>query len=515
MLNGRSSAAGAGGFQLYLPALLSGGALIVCFPIFDFYPVAFVALAPFIVSLYDMRPGAAFKAGLFMGLPYFFGTQYWIYHSIHHYGGMALVPSLAVVLLLAFYESLYTAFFGLFLSMKLRSTQLPALFLAPVLWVVAELVRSYLFTGFPWSSLGYSQYRFLPLIQIADITGVYGVSFLVVAVNGALADFFIAKKRRRQMPLFNLSYTLAGLALLLAAVAGTFGYGLYRLGEVRPGETFRASVVQGNIRQDIKWDPAYQREVLDTYTRLTDSAMYRKPSLVLWPETAAPFYFGADAARTGELRAFQKALGVHLLLGSVTVRGEGLLANSVILLDPSGETSYTYDKIHLVPFGEYIPLGRVLFFLDKMVAGIGDYVPGKEHLKAETPMGSFATLVCYEIIFPGLVRKFYKDGGDFMATITNDAWFGDTAGPYQHFSMAALRAVENRKPVIRAANTGVSGFIDSSGRIVSTTPIFVRAVLTEDVRTDRTLSFYSRFGDLFAYLCIIVTVLMCFNLKRR
>jgi apolipoprotein N-acyltransferase len=499
----------------YVPAVISGAALVLCFPIFDLYPIAFVALVPFLVSLVDMRPVKAFKAGLFLGIPYFFGNQYWIYHSIHYFGGMALVPSLAVVLLLALYESLYTALFGMFFSMKIKSTPLPALLLAPVLWVVLEFVRSYAFTGFPWSSIGYSQYRFLHLIQFADITGVYGVSFLVVAVNGAVAEYFIAKRRLRKMPLFNFTHTITGLVLLVAAIVAVSAYGYYRLNESRPGHRVEVSVVQGNIRQDQKWNPAYESYVMDTYDKLTASAMAKGPAMVVWPESAVPFYFGADKPLTDQLVSFQKDLGAYLLFGAVTVKGKGLLANSAILLDPSGTVAYHYDKIHLVPFGEYVPLKRVLFFLDKVVTGIGDYAPGRKYIKAETPFGKFATLVCYEITFPGLVRKFYKDGGDFMVTITNDAWFGDTAGPYQHFSMAVLRAVENRKPVVRAANTGISGFIDSNGKILSSTPLSVRVVLTGDILTDGTRSFYSRYGDLFAYLCIIVTVLLCVNLKRR
>jgi apolipoprotein N-acyltransferase len=292
-------------------------------------------------------------------------------------------------------------------------------------------------------------------------------------------------------------------------------YGYYRLNESRPGHRVEVSVVQGNIRQDQKWNPAYESYVMDTYDKLTASAMAKGPAMVVWPESAVPFYFGADKPLTDQLVSFQKDLGAYLLFGAVTVKGKGLLANSAILLDPSGTVAYHYDKIHLVPFGEYVPLKRVLFFLDKVVTGIGDYAPGRKYIKAETPFGKFATLVCYEITFPGLVRKFYKDGGDFMVTITNDAWFGDTAGPYQHFSMAVLRAVENRKPVVRAANTGISGFIDSNGKILSSTPLSVRVVLTGDILTDGTRSFYSRYGDLFAYLCIIVTVLLCVNLKRR
>jgi apolipoprotein N-acyltransferase len=499
----------------YLPALASGIALVFSFPPFDLFPLAFLALVPFLVSLWPMTPGRAFKAGLFMGIPYFFGTQYWIYHSVHYYGGMPLVPSLAVVLLLSLYQSLYTGLFGLIFSLKMKKTALPALLLAPVLWVVLELLRSYAFTGFPWSSIGYSQYRFLPFVQFADITGLYGVSFMVVAVNGAVANLFLTRRRQQDKPLFHLAPTIIGQATLALALLAVFLYGHYRLNEVRPGHEFRAAVVQGNIRQDLKWDPSYMRNVMSIYEDLTASLSPLKPSFIVWPETALPFYFGTDAALTEELVGFQRSLDAYLLFGAITVKDENTLLNSAIMLDKSGNVSYTYDKIHMVPFGEYIPLKSVLFFLDKLVVGIGDYASGEEYTKAETPFGRYGTLICFEIIFPGQVRKFYKDGGDFIVNITNDAWFGETAGPYQHFSMAVFRAVENRKPVIRAANTGISGFIDSSGRIRGKTPLFRRLALMEDIRTDSTRTFYSRYGDLFAYLCIIVTVLLLVNAGRR
>lgn len=499
----------------YLPAMASGVALIFCFPPFDLFPLAFLALVPFLVSLWPMPPGRAFKAGLLMGVPYFFGTQYWIYHSVHYYGGMALIPSFAVVLLLALYQSLYTGLFGLVFSWKIKKTALPALLLAPVLWVVLELLRSYAFSGFPWSSIGYSQYRFLPFIQFADITGVYGVSFLVVAVNGAVANLFLTRRRQQDKPLFHLAPSIIGQAALVLSLLAVFLYGHYRLHEVRAGHEFKAAVVQGNIRQDLKWDPAFSRNVMDIYEGLTASLAPLGPSFIVWPETALPFHFGSDAAMTEELVRFQRTLDADLLFGSITAKGGNTFANSAIMLDKSGNVSYTYDKIHMVPFGEYIPLKSVLFFLDKLVVGIGDYAPGEEYIKAKTPFGDFGTLICFEVIFPGLVRKFYKDGGDFMVTITNDAWFGHTAGPYQHFSMAVLRAVENRKPVIRAANTGISGFIDSNGRILARTPLFRRMTLTQDIRTDGTRTFYSKYGDLFAYLCIIITVLLLVNVGRR
>ncbi len=205
-----------------------------------------------------------------------------------------------------------------------------------------------------------------------------------------------------------------------------------------------------------------------------------------------------------------------MLFGSILLKDSvnSRYSNGAVLLDRDGKVSYIYDKIYLVPFGEYVPLRNILFFADKLTYGIGDYVPGDSYIKAVTPFGSFGTLICYEIIFPGLVRKFYTRGGDFIVTITNDAWFGDTGGPYQHFDMAVFRAIENRKPVIRAANTGISGFIDSNGRIMDKTQLFKRTVLFKEIKTDRTMTVYTKYGDLFSYLCIVLFMLLIIKPRK-
>ncbi len=497
--------------------MVSGALIALAFPVFDMYLLAWVAFIPLLLSLWKKTPWEAFQTGFVFGIVYFFGTLYWIYHSINFYGGLSFVSSISVVFLLCCYLSMYPAVFAYFFSSFIKKTKLPAVLIGPVLWVVLEFIRSYAFTGFPWSSIGYSQYKFLPIIQVSDITGIYGISFLILAFNCAIVDILIIKSRIRQTPLFPISYTMIGLIMLFIVIVSSFGYGFWRLGQERPGHVIRVSVVQGNIEQDKKWEPAFQKFVMDTYTGLSLEASKGSPDLIVWPETAVPFFFGDDKKNTESLIRFQKTLNTYLLFGSVltkkTFRDQLFLTNSVVLLNEEGKRIYQYDKIHLVPFGEYVPLRGVLFFIDKLVAGIGDYLPGNRYVMPETKLGSFASLVCYEIIFPGLVRKFYAKDGDFMVNITNDAWFGKTAGPYQHFSMAVFRAIENRKPVLRSANTGISGFIDSNGRISAKTELFQRLVLSEEIKTDNTLSVYSRYGDLFVYFCIVIFIVLLINLK--
>jgi len=502
-------------YKVHVFALLSGALLVACFPTAGLWWLAWAALVPFLTSLADATPGRAFKAGFILGLPYFFGTQYWIYYAINYYGGASFSLSMGVVLALAAYESLFTGLFALLYSHSIRNTSLPATLLAPLYWTVLEFVRSYAFTGFPWSSLGYSQATFLPVIQFADITGVYGVSFLIMAVNGALADVFISRSRRKVQPLANLWPTAVAYISLAVALTAAFSYGAFRLHQQRPGQDVKISVVQGDIAQDQKWNPVYQEETINVYETLTAAAATEEPDLVVWPETAMPFYWDRDAEYTLNVKDFAASINTNLLFGAITLKEPDQLGNSAILLDKNGAVKFTYDKIHLVPFGEYVPLRPLLgLFVDKMVEGIGEYSPGKKPESAKIEKGSFGTIICYEVIFPGLVRKFYKRQGDFMVNITNDAWYGRTTGPYQHFAMGALRAVENRKPLVRAANTGISGYFDSNGRVLKSLPLYERGALTETIRTDTTRTFYSRFGDLFSYLCIITTVILLASIRR-
>jgi apolipoprotein N-acyltransferase len=506
-------------YKTYLPAFLTGVMLVLSFPKFGLSWLAFIALVPLLVSLWKADGWKAVRAGLFAGIIFFYGTLYWLYHSIHFYGGLGLLLSLGAVFLLSLVLSvLYMASFAFFYSRTINNTSLPASLVAPLFWVVLEFLRSVLFTGFPWNLLGYTQYDFLRLIQVADLAGVYGVSFLVVAVNGALADLYISKRRREERPLFTLTPTLSGYAVVMLLVIAVLIYGTVRLGQAREGEPMRVSIVQGNIEQDMKWNPLYQRMVIKTYEELTRKAVEEnKPDLVVWPETSMPFVLSADVSRRSGLETFQKKVGVPIIFGVVDERkdpdGAIYYTNSAALLK-DGKVAYVYDKVHLVPFGEYVPMGKLLFFIDKLVPTLGNYRPGRSFNRGVVQKGEFGVLICYEIIFPDLVRKFFRKGGDFIVTITNDAWFGRTPGPYQHFAMAVFRAVENRKPVIRAANTGISGIITPDGEVAASTDLFSRSVLTHDISTDRTVTFYSHFGDLFVYFCTIVIIIIMLDIRR-
>jgi len=493
-------------------AALSGILLALSFPNMDIPAFAWIGFIPLFIALKDQTVKQGFRIGGIAGLVYFIGTVYWVTNSVHFYGGIALIPAMLITLLLCAYLALYPALFGA-AAVHLRDHHPRLFFLAaPALWTALELARTYVFSGFPWSLLGYSQYRVLPVIQIAGITGIYGVSFLLVLVNAAIAEFIMNRK----------SYPAVITAVV--AVALTLGYGYVKL--LAPEKTggLAVSVIQGNIEQDKKWDSAYQAEVFSVYKRLTREALKQRPDLVIWPETAVPFYFtgqnGNDKQLTEELIAFVQQNKVPLLFGSPTYELKPnrriIGRNSAFLLSGDGRIDAVYHKIHLVPFGEYVPLKSVLFFIDKLVQAVGDFQGGTEYTVMTVPADGtggknetkLCTVVCYEIIFPDLVRRFVDQGAAIITTVTNDAWFGRTAAPYQHFSMAVFRAVENHVPVARAANTGISGFIDAKGRILAASGIFKEACLTRTLSPATDKTFYTRYGDLFAYACVLFTLIM-------
>ncbi len=515
-----------------LLAALTGLGYPLCFPSFDLGLLAWIVLVPLHLAIEGMTLRRACLTGWLAGWIAFIGTMSWVVNSMHLYGKMPLAPAYAVMGLLTAYLALFVAGYALGLQWLRRRLPCCAFLAAPFLWVTLEWVRTHLFSGLPWVLLGYSQYQTLPIIQIADHTSVYGVSFLVVLVNVALTelalwvwkrgDFSRAGKGDRHAPddargePVPVPWLTPALAVL--AVLGAFSYGTAALkaAPVSPA-MLQIGLVQANIDQARKWDAAFRRESLDRYERLTAAAS-TGADLVVWPEAATPFLFEREVGYRTEIVQLVRSHQVPLILGSPTVRfypdGRPYLLNSAYVLNKDGEIVGRYDKRHLVPFGEYIPLRPLLFFLEKLVVGIGDFERGTGPALLTVPASGasmdpgrplrFGMAICYEVIFPDLVRHFVQEGADVMVTITNDAWFGHSAAPYQHFGMVVLRAVENRVAFARAANTGISGFIDPYGHILQATPIFEELAVTGSIPYGRAETFYTRYGDLFAYSCAII-----------
>lgn len=509
--------------RVYRPlAVLSSGLLLsASFPRPSLAPLAWIALVPVLLAVRGLTARRAFFVGWTAGTAAFIFTIPWIVATIVEYGHLPLPVGIGAWILLSAYVGLFTGAWAAFARMVepypavLRGVGLAAA------WTALEYLRTHLFTGFPWMLLGYSQLPLLPLIQFAAFTGVYGVSFLVAWGNAGLASAFASSEDGWKWKRIS-----AAVPPLLAAAVLSL-HGAWEMSRPAPdGDALHAAIVQGNIDQSKKWDPRHQREVFETYQRLTVKAAERLREapqgfrIVLWPETATPFYFDYDIAWTGELRNFQTALGVPLLFGTPTVdpavAGRPVLHNSVILLSADGSAGPRYDKMHLVPYGEYVPLKPLFPFLEKMVTAIGDFGEGREFTimrGAGVPLG---TLICYEVIFPDQARRFVAAGARVLVTVTNDAWFGRTGAPYQHFAMAAFRAVENGVPLIRAANTGISGVVDARGRALRSGPLFEPWVHAQTVIVPKNAgTFYSRHGDLFAQAASAVALAMMIAAWRR
>ena len=493
-------------------AASSGLLIAISFPRFNLYPVAWIGLIPLLTVLKDKDKKDAFWLGWLVGVTSFIVIINWVTITMYNYGKVPVPVSYTIMFLLAAYLGLYTAIFSyLFNLIKDRSPQI-RLVIGPSLWVTLELIRNYLLTGFPWAQLGYSQYEFMELIQIADITGVYGISFLIVMVNIAITETAILIKKRGRKERGHYRNLIALIAIPVLILIIVYSYGYIKLSSLYEAEKnikkMRIGLIQGNIEQGKKWDVKFKRETIDIYLTLSKKAKLEGAGLIIWPETAAPFFFEQEREYQNELTTFAKQNSVYLLIGSPAMKGRDGLLNSAYLISPKGDVLYRYDKIHLVPFGEYVPLKNILFFINKMVEGIGDFVPGEDYTIMKTDGARFGLVICYEIIFPELVREFVKRDANLMVTITNDAWFGVSSAPYQHFSMAVFRAVENRVPVIRAANTGITGIIDASGRIIKTTDIFAETYITDEVAISdaHKKTIYTKYGDIFSYLCVAVII---------
>ncbi len=508
-------------------AAASGLFLPLSFPTYDLGLLAWIALVPLHWALDGKSKQQAFWIGWLTGTIAYTGMMAWVVTTMSLYGKVPLVISYGIMLSLTAYLGLYVAIYSVgavwFQSLIPRY----GLFAVPCLWVSLELIRTYALSGMPWGLLGYSQYRQIEVVQIADHLGVYGVSFLIVLVNVAVAELlaWLMPLLRRFRPA-RLPWELVGVAVLLVGLSWT--YGLQALSETSfahiPRSSINVGVVQPNIDQAVKWDTAYREETLARFDRLTGQLGHAS-DLVIWPEAAAPFIFEREPVYQLQLIASAHRAQAPILFGSPTLRfypdRKPYLLNSAYLLSPEGQLLGRYDKQHLVPFGEYIPLkSSLLFFLDRLVEGIGDFEagPGPTIMTVTPKIGiagvqpqpiKFGVAICYEVIFPDLVRQFADNGAEFMVTITNDAWFGRSAAPSHHFAMVVFRAVENHLAFARSANTGISGFIDPFGRIIEATPIFTEQAVRTRMQAWRPHTFYSRHGDVFAYGCVIICALLC------
>lgn len=513
---------------------LSSLLLVFSFPSFDLGGLAWVSLLPLLLAISGKSQRYGFFLSTVCGIFFFMGIFNWIlevpkYNLLHH-------------AMLALYMGSYFGLFGLafnFLSMRCGLT--PALFATPFIWVSLEYIRSNLsFLALPWGLLGHSQYQHPSVIQISSLAGTYSVSFLIVLFNSAVAAIVLPLvfrlKKGKATHLYQAPSKKAILTLVVTASTLTtlaLLYGFIATSKPIAGRQVKVSVVQGNIEQAKKWDQRYARDIMQIYADLTQEASQDRPALIVWPETATPGAINLEPGLSTELRSISRKASTYLLLGSAEHQkfekpGVELYRyfNSAFLILPGSEPAKTqrYDKIRLFPFGEYLPFREIIPWSLINVPDSGHYTSGKKFTLFELPAFRFGVTICWENVFPDLVRQFVRQGAQFMINITNEARFGKTAAPYQSLSMSVFRAVENRVFVVRCANTGVSCFIDPYGRVVARVrdntgkDIFVRGVLSRSVIPQEFRTFYTEHGDLLAQLslpCSVVFLLFAFIRNKR
>jgi apolipoprotein N-acyltransferase len=499
-------------------ALLSGALLAGSFPKFGTPALAWIALAPLLVSVVlafgERRPPAqVFGLGWLSGVVYFGGTLYWVTGVMNTYGGLPFVVSVLVALLLSSYLSLYVGIFALLVRAAVLRLGLSGIWLAPCFWVATEWGRSTIAMSFPWALLGSSQATVIPVVQAASVVGVYGLSAVVALVGSAAAVIALTRDRVQRRGAIGVA------ALLAAVVIG----GLVRVGQgdlLQAGTPLRVGLVQGSVSQDEKYDPKLRDAILGRYLDLSRQVIGQDAELVVWPEAATPFYFDLDSNLAAPVRRLAMEAKTPFLIGTDEfVRGSGerpdQYYNSAVLVGPDGKSRASYRKMQLVPFGEYVPFKRLLFFVDAIVEGIGDFAAGGNAVVFDADGRRFSVSICYESVYPWISRQFVLAGSQLLVTITNDAWFQRSSAAYQHFEQGAIRAVEEGRFIVRAANTGISGAVDPYGRVLSRTDLFVPTSMTADVRLLSGRTWYNRLGDVVVWLSLAVTAMIVLPSVRQ
>jgi len=490
-------------------AILSATFYILSFPNFNQAWLAWISLVPLSILAHKSSPRQAFLWGWLSGTLAYGGILSWLivtFQAAH----LSIFLAGFCLLILAGYLGLYWGVWAGFLSYCFsrpvrtnqpiasfeqveRSNWMP--FYGAAAWVALEYLRTYLFSGFPWVLLADSQVKILPLIQIASLTGTYGVSFLIVWINLALAAW--PPKR---------------LAVPLVVVAMTCLYGYLRMKSLSgepAGRTLRVALLQGNIDQYKKWDKTYVQEIQKTYEELIEKAADAKPDIILWPETSVPGYLLQDPPlRSWLQQTIRKSHSSHLV--GAPVMHEDKAYNSSFSLTPEGDLSGEYAKKHLVPFGEIVPWASVLGRFFTVLNELGGFTAGQNSPVLNIAGYPIGVNICYEAIFPNLVRQSVRQGAQVIANLTNDGWYMRTSAPYQHWAPNIFRAVENARWLIRADNTGISGVIDPSGRVIITSPIFQPHLLIGTVVPRQETTPYTRAGDVFSWLCCLIGTIALF-----
>lgn len=481
---------------------LSGLLLVAVFPLPSVTFLVWIACLPLFLALAsERRPARGFLWGLVTGVIFLAGSLYWFVGVMEHYGGLDLPQAVAAVLLFLVLFSPFWAVFGLVETWTARRSAGRALLLAPFLWAAMELARTYFITGFPWNLLGYGV-QAAGLDRLASITAVYGLSFLAAAASALLAWVVMAPRSRRARA--------CAVVFFAALLVGDFAFAPPPL---PPGKHL-AVLVQPDVPlatpQVMRWAPWRNPEPLENLVQLSEQTVQQHRAgtvgapLVIWSENSAPFFFDRGPVFRGALESLARQARAYVVANTITFidGGTSMPQNTAVALNPSGGVILEYHKIHLVPMGEYVPNWLRFTRLSKVTSEVSDFVPGSEYSGAATPEGALGVFICYEAIFPQLVRRLTPPGPGVLVNISDDAWYGASAARFQHFNMARFRAIENHRYLLRATNDGITAVIDPYGRVTAEAPLYCRTALAArfDFVSGRT--FYTAHGDVFAWLCV-------------
>lgn len=495
----------------WLLALLSAVLQISCFPTPGLYFTCWIALAPLFVALIDRRYSPSLSRCVLLayvsGVVWYAGTCYWIFHVMHSYGNLSRPVAAGILVLFCLYLALYHAAFGLVLGLASRSrlfANARALIVAPLFWVAVEFARAHI-TSFPWDLLGYAQVNNLPLTRLATFTGVYGLSLVIALVNSVLALGFLLPRDRR------LAVAFTGILGAVALQSGSM------VPYPEPHPDHSAVLVQENLPiLESDWTPTFYDLTIAQLVQLSGQGAAAaaqhgsNPVLIVWPESPAPFYT-TDQKFQRWLSALAQDSRAYVIAGSLgvgpRVGAKSEMFNSAQLVLPDGNWGPRYDKIHLVPFGEFVPFRNLLSFAQSLTHDIGEFSRGNQRNVLHVDGHGVGTFICYESIFPDEVLRFVRNGAELFVNISNDGWFGESGAPGQHLNMARMRAIENGRWLLRATNTGITASISPLGQVVAGAPRKTRTVLEAPYSFESGITFYTRHGDWFSGGCAIISIL--------
>lgn len=492
---------------------MAGVLLAASFPKFGDPGFAWAALAPLVVAV-SLRASAprysawsAFRLGLVTGIIFFAGALYWTVAVMTTYGGLPLIVAVLASSLLVLYLSLYIGLVAVLVGDAVRRFGIAGAWLTPVFWVGAEYLRGVLFGGFPWVPLGSSQATVLPVAQVASLVGVGGLSLLVALVGTAAAVVALTRRRAHLIG-------AAGVVTLLVVVSIWGASRVSTATLTREGTPMRMGLVQGNIPQDQKWDDRYRDAIIARYLGLSRNAVLNGAQVVVWPEASTPFFLNRDSVLAEPIRRLAAETRVPLLIGTDEAEGDAIF-NAASVIRADGQLGPSYHKIHLVPFGEYVPLKHILFFIGPLVQAVSDFTAGTEATVLDLGNGARAGVsICYESTYPSLPRTFTQSGANVLMIITNDGWFGTSSAAFQHYEMGVMRAIENGRYLVRAANTGITAAVDPYGRELARAGMFDALTLMADVRLLDGRTLYSRIGDLVSWIALASTLGMAVWFRR-